>query len=655
MKIACFVMMRNEAPILGPFLDQIEALFDQCVILNHGSSDDSVKMVGRRDSSKFELYQLKASGYPQSEVATFFAKNAFSQDEADYLFFLDCDEFLPFDDRKHLEEFLSKKSGADVIRLPWLNACPENFDGGNIFSSTFIRGLPSPLYFKVALKKSIAAKAPDFIVSQGYHDVSTAGDRGLIKVDCDDSYCIHIPIQSRVQFGFKLANGNNRLMRERINIAKRNGFHWVDLAKQFATGGLDSKALRNLALNYPDQHNVSDRAQFKLDFKFPYVKSEYSETQNYVSSQIAGLVDFEVGESESPRQQSFSVVDVKGNVVLTGGSQVAASRTSGSTLPARLGSTDLFEGFASEFSKLIEPLFSVPTKLPVTAWQGHIPFMFALMKLLKPKTYVELGVHNGASLIAACTAAKSYNLDCRLYGVDAWMGDDHAGHYEGEAIYTELKTHLDVNFRNVKLVRSFFADARSQFRDESIDLLHIDGLHTYDAVKEDFTTWFSAMTPSGVILFHDTCVYDRGFGVHRLWEELKERFATVEFHHSYGLGVLFLDPHDPRLGPLMALASDKTRMGFYQDLVSLIAGTLPERMGYFSAAGIVADKDRHIADRDRHIADKDRHIADLNQKLSELTEVNRRLQELQTEVQALRGSTSWRITAPLRALKGHHG
>ena len=98
----------------------------------------------------------------------------------------------------------------------------------------------------------------------------------------------------------------------------------------------------------------------------------------------------------------------------------------------------------------------------------------------------------------------------------------------------------------------------------------------------------------------------------------------------------------------MTLAADKTRMGFYQDLVSLIAGTLPERMGYFSAAGIIADKDRHIAD-------KDRHIADLNQKVSDLTQMNRRLQELQMEVQSLRGSTSWRITAPLRALKGHHG
>jgi predicted O-methyltransferase YrrM len=649
MKISCFVMMRNESPLLGPFLDQIEALFDQCVILNHGSTDESARLVSRRNPAKFALYQLKAAGYPQQEVATHFARDIFSRGEADYLFFLDCDEFLPFNDRKDFEKFLSSKSQADVIRLPWLNVCPESFDGGNIFAGKFRRGQPSSLYFKIALKRTAADKAPDFIVSQGYHDVSTSTDRNLIKVDCDDACCIHIPVQSVVQFGFKLANGNNRLTRERTNIAKRNGFHWVELARQYAAGGLDTNALRGLALNYPDVAKVADQQMPVLEFRFPYVTSEYKETQNYISSQIAGLVDFEVGEPDSADQQSFSVLDSSGNVVFTSGSHISVPRiASGSAAPSHVNTTEFFDGFAAEFSKLIEPLFSVPTKLPITAWQGHIPFMFALMKLLKPKTYVELGVHNGASLIAACTAVKSYNIDCRLYGVDAWMGDDHAGHYEGESIYNELKTHLDVNFKNVKLVRSFFSDARSQFSDESIDLLHIDGLHTYDAVKEDFTTWFSAMTPSGVILFHDTCVFERGFGVHRLWDELKQQFATVEFHHSYGLGVLFLNPQDSRLGPLMTLAADKTRMGFYQDLVSLIAGTLPERMGYFSAAGIIADKDRHIAD-------KDRHIADLNQKVSDLTQMNRRLQELQTEVQSLRGSTSWRITAPLRALKGHHG
>ncbi|MGF6371294.1 hypothetical protein OKW40_004044 [Paraburkholderia sp. RAU6.4a] len=647
MKIACFVMMRNESPILGPFLDQADALFDRCIVLNHGSTDDSVSMVQARDDSKFSLYHLKAAGYPQSEVATFFAREAFLRNQSDFLFFLDCDEFLPFDSRVELEDFLSKHATADVMRLPWLNVCPSTFDGGNIFSSTFVHQGPSSIFYKVILRKSVAEKSPNFEVQQGYHSILAPGTDALQMVDCEDAYCIHIPIQSRVQFGFKLANGNNRLMRERINLRKGNGYHWAELAKQFATGGLDSKTLCNLAMSYPNTDAVNDNAPRELTFSFPYVNTEYREPPNYTASQIAGLIGLEIEQDKHAVAHAYSVIDSLGGVVFSGGinSQETPISLKNGAAPITRSFTGIVGGVAEDFSSLIEPLFNVPTKLPVTAWKGHVPFMFVLQKLLKPRVYVELGVHNGASLIAACTAAKSYNTDTTLYGIDSWYGDDHAGRYEGDRIYAELKAHLDANFRNVKLLRSYFADARRHFRDESIDLLHIDGLHTYDAAKEDFTTWFGAMSPSGVILFHDICVYERGFGVHRLWAELKELFSTVEFHHSYGLGVLFLDPNDSRLSSLTALASNEHQMSFYRDLVSLVGDVLPERMGYFGASGIISEKERLIVE-------KDRDIADLNHRLSAF---DRDVAQLRSEVQALRASTSWRITAPLRALKFHHG
>lgn len=299
--------------------------------------------------------------------------------------------------------------------------------------------------------------------------------------------------------------------------------------------------------------------------------------------------------------------------------------------------------FQDDFSSLIEPLFCLPTKLPLTAWQGHIPFMFVLMKLLKPKRYVELGVHNGASLIAAATAARTYGLDTELNGIDAWMGDVHAGQYDGDQVYSELRAHVDANFKNVRLIKSFFADARITFANESIDLLHIDGLHTYEAVKEDFTTWLGAMAPNGVILFHDTCVYDRGFGVHRLWAELKSMYTTMEFHHSYGLGVLFLNPEDRRIAPLASLASNAQCMGVYQDLTSYIADVLPERMRaleYVSAPAAPAAPPAPPPPSPQE-----------QQRADALDLENARLR---AEVHALRTSTSWRITAPIRAIKAFY-
>jgi hypothetical protein len=190
-----------------------------------------------------------------------------------------------------------------------------------------------------------------------------------------------------------------------------------------------------------------------------------------------------------------------------------------------------------------------------SAWSGHAPFAYWLVTEKAPNIVVELGTHYGNSYFSFCRAVKNKKLPTKCYGIDTWTGDVHAGGYDNE-VYNQV---LGINNKNYCefsfLIRSKFDDAVKMFKDASIDILHIDGLHSYEAVKNDFDTWLVKLAPGAVILFHDTCADIEGFGVKQFWSELKSKYKYhFDFFHSFGLGVLQL----PARGqdPLYLLSAD---------------------------------------------------------------------------------------------------
>ena len=173
----------------------------------------------------------------------------------------------------------------------------------------------------------------------------------------------------------------------------------------------------------------------------------------------------------------------------------------------------------------------------VGAWTNHIHFAYDLVAVMKPALLVELGVDRGESYFAFCQAAEEHRTGTRCFGVDTWRGDEHAGGYD-ETTFVQVSEHNRANYELFStLLRSNFDDALARFDKESIDVLHLDGLHTEAAVRHDLDSWLPKLRPGGILLLHDVAVRSKGFGVWKVWAELQQQSRSWTFEDGPGLGV----------------------------------------------------------------------------------------------------------------------
>ena len=313
---------------------------------------------------------------------------------------------------------------------------------------------------------------------------------------------------------------------------------------------------------------------------------------------------------------------------------------------------------------LTPPAFWLPEQYVESAWVEHAPFAFWVMDAHRPDVLVELGTHHGFSYLAFCQAVERLGLDTRCYAVDTWKGDQHTGLY-GEEVFEKLSRLHDARYRSFsELQRTTFADAARHFGDHTVDLLHIDGSHRIEDVTSDYETWLPKMSPRGVILFHDINVHRDEFGVWNLWDRIKGNYPHFTFDHGHGLGVLGVGPEAvhtvgglfelenetqgalvrqafARLGRGVTDAAEVSRTAGMDRQLEAARNTAAELRESNNAVHAALD---HVR---RDLATELRTNRVLSQERDELDEAVHRSR---AEIEALRSSTSWRITAPLRAM-----
>lgn len=231
-----------------------------------------------------------------------------------------------------------------------------------------------------------------------------------------------------------------------------------------------------------------------------------------------------------------------------------------------------------------------PRVYGVGAWTDNLHFAYDLVATVKPRLLLELGTDRGESYFAFCQSVAENNTGTRCFAVDTWRGDEQAGGYD-ETTFREVSEHNAAHYAAFStLLRCRFEDALARFARESIDLLHLDGLHTEAAVRHDVEAWLPKLRPGGIFLMHDVSVRTRGFGVWKIWEELRQRGRSYTFPNGPGLGVWQKPPESPLALPAEALLTpNETSAASLLEYYRTCARELQERIAQHWRDGTIRE------------------------------------------------------------------
>ena len=168
-----------------------------------------------------------------------------------------------------------------------------------------------------------------------------------------------------------------------------------------------------------------------------------------------------------------------------------------------------------------------------SAWTGHRVFAEWLVGITMPSVIVDLGVDAGYSSFVFANALKNTGLvSGTVYGVDLFTGDNHTGSRDTYTRVVNYKNTHDMT--NFEIIKDDFTSLSNKWT-IPIDILHIDGYHTEEAVSNDYNNWNRFVKDNGIILFHDVCI--PYFGVKDFFRKLDHGYKLY-FTHSAGLGIV---------------------------------------------------------------------------------------------------------------------
>ena len=162
--------------------------------------------------------------------------------------------------------------------------------------------------------------------------------------------------------------------------------------------------------------------------------------------------------------------------------------------------------------------------------------------------FLEIGTKLGGMfyILANISSGKKVSIDMFDGPWGGWILKEHA--YLGN-VMKQRNDYLHKTFSYVTMINGNSHDSETQYAfyntigKEKLDLLFIDGDHSYEGVKRDYELYSDYVRGGGLIVFHDIndTEHHRNIGVDvgRFWNELEGNKMEFNAHtHWAGIGVL---------------------------------------------------------------------------------------------------------------------
>lgn len=265
----CIMQFKNEQDILEPFLRHHSPLFDAVIVMDNGSTDQSAEIVAHlaRELGNIVTLDVPIHKNVTSRSISHMFRQAQSAFFADFVFFLDADEFIHTPSRAAFDAAIAAVPVGQGGRMAWRTFIPNPaLDEGDIpdpilrltlrRKAEVLRYVTSKMFLRLG-----GAFDPAMATEEGNHKQRTGLNQRVKARVLPNLPLLHLPLRSREQARAKGMVGWAGIT-ARNDPSLGGGAHWEKLNNDFAArqAGISNQDLADMAMTYGTRYPIGDFA-----------------------------------------------------------------------------------------------------------------------------------------------------------------------------------------------------------------------------------------------------------------------------------------------------------------------------------------------------------------------------------------------------------